>query len=149
MRICAKDLCPTFEWIDRYQHSTNIRVDFCVRPPLLKIIVDAFVADCGQEGHICHSDLLLLEALLPISLHGTSDRLQREQLPLSTFATFAWPPAFFAAGVTFFPAFFDGAYGCVVRPLHTGDEGVPPTMVGCDLSDYRDGYREDREPTEA
>ena len=42
----------TFEWIDRYQDCANVCVDFRVRPPLLEIVIDAFVADRGEQCHI-------------------------------------------------------------------------------------------------
>ena len=42
----------TSEWIDRYQDSANVCIDFRVSPPLLEIVIDAFVADRGKQGHI-------------------------------------------------------------------------------------------------
>lgn len=58
----------TPEWIHRDQNRANICVDFRVGPPFLKIFIDAFIADGGQQGHIVNSDLLLLEPFLPVCL---------------------------------------------------------------------------------
>ena len=44
LKVCRH----TSEWIDRYQDSANIGVYFRVRPPLLEIVIDAFVADRGE-----------------------------------------------------------------------------------------------------
>lgn len=58
----------TAERVDGDEHTTNVRVDLPICPPLLQVLVDALVRDSGKERHIRHSDLLLLEAFLPIGL---------------------------------------------------------------------------------
>lgn len=60
----------TSEWINRYKHLSNIRVDFAILPPLFEILVYAFVADGREQSHIRHASLLLLESLLPIGLYN-------------------------------------------------------------------------------
>ena len=42
------DNARTSEWIHRDQHTTDIRVDLAVGPPLLQVLVDALVRDRGQ-----------------------------------------------------------------------------------------------------
>ena len=58
----------TSEGVDGDEHSADVGVNFAVLPPFLKVLVDALVRDGGEEGHIGHADLLLLEALLPVRL---------------------------------------------------------------------------------
>lgn len=48
-------------------------VDLRRLEPLLQIVIDRLVADCGQQSHVTDSDLLLFEGLLPIGFdHGLS-----------------------------------------------------------------------------
>jgi hypothetical protein len=61
-------LSHTSERIDRYQNGSNVGIDFTAGPPLLKVIIDAFIADSGKQGHIRYADLLLLKPFLPIGL---------------------------------------------------------------------------------
>jgi hypothetical protein len=58
----------TSEWVDRDEHGANVSVNLGVGPSFLEILVDALVADSGEQRHIGDPDLLLLEALLPIRL---------------------------------------------------------------------------------
>ena len=58
----------TSERIYGYQDTSNIRVDLPISPSLLQVLVYAFVADGGEEGHVGHSDLFLLETFLPVRL---------------------------------------------------------------------------------
>ena len=44
LKVCRH----TSERINRYQDIANISVYFRVRPPLLEIVIDAFVADRGE-----------------------------------------------------------------------------------------------------
>ena len=48
---------------------------------------------------------------------------------MRTFATLAFAPAFFAAGVTFFPAFLDGAWQYVNRVKQTRLRNMPHHQV--------------------
>jgi hypothetical protein len=76
----------------------------------LEIVIDAFVADRGEQCHICNSNLFLLEAFLPIRLMVTlSGIVTRFSVSMRTFATFPCPADFLAAGITFLPAFLEGA----------------------------------------
>lgn len=59
----------TSEWVHRNQDGTDVGIDFSVRPALLQVLVDTFVADCREQCHIVHSNLFLLKPLLPIRLH--------------------------------------------------------------------------------
>ena len=58
----------TSERVDRYQHRANVRVDVSILPPFLQILIDALVADLGQQRHVGDTHLLLLEPLLPVGL---------------------------------------------------------------------------------
>jgi hypothetical protein len=80
----------------------------------LQILVDTFVTDRGQQGHIRHPNLFLLKPFFPVRLYP-DQRLHSYEREVLTFATLAFAPAFFAAGVTFFPAFLDGAWQHVNR----------------------------------
>ena len=105
---------PTSERIDRYQYCPNVSVNLAILPAFLEVLVDALVRDRGQECHIGHADLLLLEALLPIGLvEMKAIGMQANLIMLyRTFATFvaALAPPFLGVAA-FFPAFFDIAYG--------------------------------------
>jgi len=104
------DVKRTSERVDRNQDSSNVSVYLCVRPSLLEIIVHAFVADSGQQCHIRHSNLLLLESFLPISLSSSISEYRRIIEDGQTLTNFPFPSGFLEAGIAFFPAFFDGAY---------------------------------------
>ena len=68
----------TSEGIDGYEDGSDICVDLAVGPPFLEVLVDALVADCGEEGHVGYADLLLFEAFLPISLSGISAEIVKD-----------------------------------------------------------------------
>lgn len=58
----------TAKRVDRYQHCADIGIYLAARPPLLKVLIDALVADRGQQSHIRDSYLFLLESLFPVGL---------------------------------------------------------------------------------
>ena len=58
----------TSKWIHGDQNTTDVGIDFAISPAFLEVVVDAFIADGCEEGHIGHADLLLFEAFFPICL---------------------------------------------------------------------------------
>ena len=60
----------TSKWVHGNEHCTDVGVDFAILPPLLEVLVNAFIRDRGQESHVGYTDLLLLETLLPVRLHN-------------------------------------------------------------------------------
>ena len=58
----------TSEGVNGDEHRTNVGIDLGILPSFLEIFIDALVRDGGEEGHIGHADLLLLEALFPVCL---------------------------------------------------------------------------------
>jgi hypothetical protein len=66
--LVAYDQVRTSERIDGYQNRADISVYLRIRPAFLEIIVDGLVTDGGEESHIGHADLFLLETLFPICL---------------------------------------------------------------------------------
>lgn len=68
----SRDGVRTSKRVNGDEHTTDIRVDLPIRPPLLQVLVDALVGDRREQSHIRHSDLLLLESLLPIGLWSRS-----------------------------------------------------------------------------
>lgn len=58
----------TSKWADRNQDIPDIRIDFSVSPAFLKVLIDTFVTDRRQQGHIGDSNLFLLEAFFPVRL---------------------------------------------------------------------------------
>lgn len=68
----------TSERVDRYQHRAYVRVNFPVCPALLQVVVDAFVTDCRQQGHIRHSNLFLLKSFFPVRLSQINDCIKKE-----------------------------------------------------------------------
>jgi hypothetical protein len=100
----------TAERVDRDEYSSNVRVYLRVGPPFLEVLIDALVANRREKGHVGYTDLLLLEALLPVGLQkwkhlGTGNMSSSSD---RTLATLDGAPAFLP-GATFFPAFFEGA----------------------------------------
>lgn len=99
----------TAKRVDGYKHGPDVCVDLAVLPAFLQVLVYALVADCGQECHVGHADLFLLESLLPVRLNEEiKHRSFTEARSMRTLATLAGPPPPFF-GATFLPAFFDGA----------------------------------------
>ena len=64
----------TFEWVDGNQDTTDVGVNLAILPPLLQVVVDSLVCNRSEECHVGYTDLLLLEAFLPVRLISHSIR---------------------------------------------------------------------------
>ena len=69
----------TSKRVDRYQDTSDIRIDLAVFPPFRKVLVHSLICDGREQCHVRYANLFLLETFLPIGLHAPLLRNERTQ----------------------------------------------------------------------